>query len=64
MLSFNILYPYLIKFYYFVDTTEKGVWGWKEAQKQGDFVDNSIVWVGTFEGKNKILVESTWHCKS
>jgi len=54
MLNFNILYPDLIKFYYFADTTERGVWGWKEAQKQGEFVDNSIIWVGMLEGKKKI----------
>jgi hypothetical protein len=64
MLSFNILYPDLIKFYYFADIIERGVWGWKEAQKQGDFVDNSIVWVGKLEGKVIFLVESTPHCKS
>jgi len=64
MLSFNILYPDLIKFYYCADTTERGVWGWKEAQKQRDFVDNSIVWVGKLEGKVKFSVESTSHCKN
>jgi len=34
------------------------------AQKQGDFVDNSIVWVDKLEGKVKFSVESTQHCKS
>jgi len=36
----------LIKFPYFADTTERGVWGWKAPPKtgwrQGDFTDNSI----------------------
>ncbi len=36
---------------------------WKEAQKQGDFVDNCIVWVGNVEGKVRFSVESTRHCK-
>jgi len=26
-----------------VDTTERGARGWKEAQRQGDFTENSIV---------------------
>jgi hypothetical protein len=37
---------------------------WKEAQKQGDFVDNCIVSVGKLEGKVRFSVESTRHCKS
>jgi len=37
MLSFSISYPDLIKFPYFADTTERGVWGeggGKEAQNR------------------------------
>jgi hypothetical protein len=41
MLSFSISYWDLIKFAYFVDTTERGDRGWKQAQRQGDFTDNS-----------------------
>ncbi len=33
---------FLIKFPYLADTTERGVRGWKQAQRQGDFTDNSI----------------------
>jgi len=42
----SISYWDLKKFHYFADTTERGVWGWKEAQRQGevqDFTDNSIL---------------------
>jgi len=42
----SIPYSDLKKFHYFADTTETGVWGWKEAQRQGedrDFTDNSIL---------------------
>ncbi len=42
MLSFSTSYLDLIKFPYFVDTIETGVWGWKEAQREGDFTDFSI----------------------
>jgi hypothetical protein len=41
MLSFSILYWDLIKFPYFGDLAQRG--GWKEAQSQGDFMENSIV---------------------
>jgi len=30
-----------MKFSYFTDTTKKGFRGWKEAQRQGDFLDFS-----------------------
>jgi hypothetical protein len=44
MLSFSILYWDLIKFHYFADTTtERGDTGWKQAQRKGDFMDNSNV---------------------
>jgi hypothetical protein len=33
----------LIKFHYYVDTTERGDRGWKQAQRQGHFTDNSIL---------------------
>jgi len=39
MVSFNISYCDLIKFPYFVDTTERGVGGARE----GEFTDNIIV---------------------
>jgi hypothetical protein len=42
MLSFNIPYPYLIKFPYFADTIERGVWGWKEVERQ----DEDQCWAG------------------
>jgi len=42
MLSFNISYPDFVKFPYFPNETERGVWGWKEAQRQGDFLDSSM----------------------
>ncbi len=43
MLSFSISYWDLIKFPYFVDITEEGDRGWKQAQtQQGDFTDKSI----------------------
>jgi len=43
VLSFSISYWDLIKFPYFTDTTKRGVRGWKEVQRQGDFADSSIV---------------------
>jgi hypothetical protein len=43
MLSFNISYPDLIKFPYFANNTERGVWWWKEAQRRGEFNDFSFV---------------------
>jgi hypothetical protein len=43
MLSFSIFYWDLIKFHYCADTTERGDMGWKQAQRQGDFMDNSNV---------------------
>jgi hypothetical protein len=36
MLSYSISYWDLIKISYFVDTSERGDRGWKEAQRQGD----------------------------
>jgi hypothetical protein len=45
MLSFSISYPDLIKFPYFVDTTERGDRGAKAeeigGETEGDFMDNS-----------------------
>jgi hypothetical protein len=43
MLSFSISYQDSINFHYFADTIERwgGIGGWKEAQRQGDFMDNS-----------------------
>ncbi len=43
MLSFSISYWDLIKFPYFVDITEKGDRGWKQAQTQGE--DRVTLWV-------------------
>jgi len=37
MLSFSISYWVLVKLPYFTDTTERGVRGWKEAERQGEF---------------------------
>jgi len=46
MLSFSISNPDLIKFPYFVDTTERGDRGAKGeeigGEREGDFMDNSI----------------------
>ncbi len=36
MLIFSISYPDFIKFPYFVDLTQRGDRGWKEAQRQGE----------------------------
>jgi hypothetical protein len=44
MLSFNISYPNLIKFPYFMDTIEKMVWEWKEAQRQSECIKNSNIY--------------------
>jgi hypothetical protein len=41
MLSFNISYQDLTHFHYFGDTTERVDRVWKEAQRQGDFMDNT-----------------------
>jgi hypothetical protein len=43
MLRFSISYWDSIKFPYFVDTTERGDRKWKQAQRQGDFHNNSIM---------------------
>jgi hypothetical protein len=40
MLSFSISYWDLIKFPYFVDTTEIGDRGESRPQREGDFMDN------------------------
>ncbi len=48
MLSSSISYWDLIKFPYFADITKSGDRGWKHAQRQGDFMDNS---------KNRPLVD-------
>jgi hypothetical protein len=42
MLSFSISYWDLIKFHYFANTIERQDMGWKQAQRHGDFMDNSI----------------------
>ncbi len=52
MLSSNISYWDLIKFPYFADITESRDRGWKHAQRQGDFMDNS-----NKEKKNHPLVD-------
>jgi hypothetical protein len=44
MLSFSISYWDLIKSSYSADATERGIWGWTYAQREGDFSDNSIAW--------------------
>jgi hypothetical protein len=38
---FSISYSDLIKFHYFADTTERGVWALKETQRQCEFLENS-----------------------
>jgi hypothetical protein len=43
MLSFNISNRDLIECLYFANTIERGDRGWKEAQRQGYFMDNSII---------------------
>jgi hypothetical protein len=43
MPSISISYWDLLKYFHFVETTEIGDRGWKEAQRQGYFTDNSIV---------------------
>jgi hypothetical protein len=43
MLSFSISYWDLIKFHYLADTAERGDREWKQAQRQGDITDNSII---------------------
>jgi hypothetical protein len=47
MLIFNISFPDLIKFCYFMDTTppspKKGL-GWREAQRKGDFTNNFTIY--------------------
>jgi hypothetical protein len=47
MLSFNISYPDVIKFPYFVDTTQRGGKGAKAeeigVETEGDFMDNSVI---------------------
>jgi len=32
---------------YFMDTPERRVWGWKEAQRQGDFTNNFSIYTYT-----------------
>jgi len=41
-----------------VDTTERGAKGWKEAPRQGDFTDNSIV---KLVGRPNIMVVKGEH---
>jgi len=43
VLSFRIWYWDLIKFPYFMDTTKRGVRGWKEAQRQGEDKVNLLI---------------------
>jgi hypothetical protein len=43
ILGVSISYWDLIKFLYLADTPERGDRGWKQAQRQGDFRDNSII---------------------
>jgi hypothetical protein len=40
MLNFTISYPDVILKFIFMNTIEKGVWGWKEAQTQNDSIEN------------------------
>jgi hypothetical protein len=51
MLSISFSYWDLLKCPYFADTTERGDRGWKEAQRQGYFTDNSIVTLWLFSLK-------------
>jgi hypothetical protein len=63
MPSFSISYPDLIKLPYFVNLTQRGDRGWKEAQRQDDFKENSrIYW---FLERKKItyrLLPGFWSC--
>jgi hypothetical protein len=43
--EFQQFIPNLIKFPYFTDTIKRGVWGRKEAERQGDFIDNSNMFI-------------------
>jgi len=52
MLIFSISFPDLIKFHYFVDTPERRVWGWKEAQRLGDFTNNFSIYIYTHTPQN------------
>ncbi len=40
--EFQFSYPDLIKLPYFAYLTQRGDRGWKEAQRQGEFKENSI----------------------
>jgi len=56
----------LKKFHYFADTTERGVWGWKKAQRQGedrDFTDNSIQ-ASSYHLKLSSASWNLWNAKS
>jgi hypothetical protein len=44
MLIFIISFPDLIKFHHFMDITERRVWDEKEAQRQGDFMNNCSIY--------------------
>jgi hypothetical protein len=46
MLIFSISFPDLMKNSYFMDTPKKGL-GWKEAQRQGDFISNFSIYTYT-----------------
>jgi hypothetical protein len=56
--------PYwdLIKCLYFADTTERGDRGWKEAQRQGYFMDNSSVLKVSFRflGWQAAIFQNVW----
>jgi hypothetical protein len=61
-LSFSISYWDLIKIPYFADTLKRGDRAWKQAQRQGDFTDNSIVTVVSLE-RGRVVVnnwQSRW----
>ncbi len=52
--SFSISYWDVLKFPFSVDTTERGDREWKQAQRQGDFLDNSST-QKTKEGPKPVL---------
>jgi hypothetical protein len=61
VLSCNISCWDLIKFPYFTDTTKRGVRGWKEAQRQGEFADISVIWwVSWKKARRRCVKPSGW----
>jgi hypothetical protein len=51
---------------YFMDTSERRVWGWKEAQRQGDFTNNFSIYTYTsqniYTGHVSVNVKQYIHC--